>query len=246
VYSIFQNPAGLAHRKAITFGLGQDMRPRFPGIMNGGFSALIPSKLGNWGGGLHFFGFENYQEWQGSFAYARSFGPRFRTGISAHYYQLSIPNYGSRHLPGFAVGFQLDLGQDWMIGAYLNNPLRLKLDQQQQHRMPTILKAGLAYQPVPQLRLMLDLQKELDQPFSVQGGVDYELWPWLNLRCGFQSYPETITGGLGFQKGRFKLDVAIAYAWYTGLFNGFTLTYQFKKKSTSSPNKQEPATWDDY
>lgn len=148
-----------------------------------------------------------------------SYGYRLGTvsvGARVEVMQLSIEGLGSRRAVAASLGGQADiLPRKLTFGASLVNLNQARLAPDQDERLPTVLRAGLAYRPSEKVLLLTEVEKDVEQAADVRVGLEYQVLASLALRAGVSAYTEQLTGGFGVQAGQLHIDYAAA--WHSAL-----------------------------
>ena len=179
----------------------------------GTFDAVVPTSVGHLVVGGRTFGFEHYRENRFTVGYSRglSLGTRrsFHVGLTADYYTLAIPDYGSATALGIGFGWLTEAIENVQVGAMarnLNGPSftdAVGLERS--------LSVGLAYTASENVLFVLDAYKESRFPLAVRGGIEYEPVDAIALRWGFTTEPVQYSAGVGVQLAVLHADVAGSY-----------------------------------
>ncbi|WP_375416410.1 hypothetical protein [uncultured Hymenobacter sp.] len=144
--------------------------------------------------------------------------------------QLSLEGLGSRRVLLASLGGQVEmLPKKLTFGAYLYNLNQARLADYLDERVPTVLKAGLAYRPAKSVLLCVETEKEVERAANFKAGLEYQLVPVLAARLGFASLSEQTTAGLGLRFGRYAFDYAAAWQTALGLSQQLSLSLRFEK-----------------
>ena len=91
VFSFSSNQAALAQIKSPAIGVYGERRFLLDATNMYSAVAALPTKQGNFGIQVDYFGFKNYNESQLGLAYARSLGKLLDIGVKFNYYSFRIP-----------------------------------------------------------------------------------------------------------------------------------------------------------
>jgi hypothetical protein len=145
--------------------------------------------------------------------------------------QISILGLGSRRVVAASLGGQVELIPNRLIfGGYLYNLNQAKLAAYEDERVPTVLKAGLAYKPTDKLLLTVESEKDVEQAADFKAGLEYRVVEALALRAGFASLTEQTTAGVGFKAGLLQIDYAAAWQSTLGLSQHVGVSLQWARK----------------
>jgi hypothetical protein len=139
--------------------------------------------------------------------------------------QVSIEGLGSRRVLLGSLGGQVEVVPGRLtFGAYLYNLNQARLASYQDERVPTVLKAGLAYRPTAQVTLLAETEKDVERDANFKAGLEYRPVPLLAARLGLASLTEQLSAGLGLSPGNFQLDYAAAFQQALGFSQHLSVT----------------------
>ena len=157
------------------------------------------------------FGGVLYNETRLGAGYGYRFG-QISLGGRVDMLQVSIEGLGSRRVLLGTLGGQIEIvPQRLSFGASLYNISQTKLASYQDERVPTVLKAGLAYRPSAQVLLLVETEKDVEREANFKAGLEYRPVPVLAVRLGLASLTEQASAGIGVQAGAFQIDYAAAF-----------------------------------
>ncbi len=157
------------------------------------------------------FGGALYNETRLGAGYAYRFG-QISLGGRLDLLQVSIEGLGSRRVVLGTLGGQIEIvPQRLSFGASLYNLGQARLASYQAERVPTVLRAGLAYRPSAQVLLLVETEKDVERAANFKAGLEYRPVPVLAVRLGLASLTEQASAGLGVAAGAFQLDYAAAF-----------------------------------
>jgi hypothetical protein len=147
--------------------------------------------------------------------------------------QVSFQDLGSRRTLVASLGGQADiLPQRLTLGVYLYNLTQAQLADYQEERVPTVLRAGLAYRPGKQVLLLAEAEKDVEHAAGLKAGVEYLPVPAVAVRLGYASLSQQATGGVGLRAGDFQFDYAAGWHSALGLSQYFSVAWQWGKPAT--------------
>jgi hypothetical protein len=136
------------------------------------------------------FGGQLYNETRVGVGYGYRFG-QISLGARVDVLQVSIEGLGSRRVAMGTLGGQIEVvPRKLSFGAALYNLSQTKLASYQNERVPTVLKAGLAYRPGPQVLLLVEAEKDVERDANFKAGLEYRPVPVLAARLGLASLTE--------------------------------------------------------
>ena len=157
------------------------------------------------------FGGVLYNETRVGAGYGYRFG-QISLGARVDMLQVSIEGLGSRRVALGTLGGQIEILPNRLtFGASLYNLSQTKLASYQDERVPTVLKAGLAYRPNAQVMLLVETEKDVEQDANFKAGLEYRPVPMLAARLGVASLTEQASAGLGVVAGAFQIDYAASF-----------------------------------
>lgn len=147
--------------------------------------------------------------------------------------QVSFQDLGSRRALVASLGGQADiLPQRLTLGVHLYNLTQARLANYQDERVPTVLRAGLAYRPGKQVLLLAEAEKDVEHAAGLKAGVEYLPVPAVAVRLGYTSLSQQATGGVGLRAGDFQFDYAAGWHSALGLSQYFSVAWQWGKPAT--------------
>jgi hypothetical protein len=239
-WSVHNNQAGLATYQNIAAGLYFENRFAVKEMSFQSTAFVLPIQKGVFGINLSYFGNPNYNEKKVGLAYARTFSERFSAGLQLDYLSTVLgDHYGEKHLFTFELGVQSKLTDELVIGAHLFNPIRTKVSEIGDERVPTIFKLGLAYSFTKEILFTLETEKDLDFKPAIRGGLEYLIHDAARVRIGYSTCPATAdsenfsissmyTFGFGLKLKDFNLDFASSVHNTLGWSPQISIIYDFR------------------
>ncbi|HAA23491.1 MAG TPA: hypothetical protein DCP28_33740 [Cytophagales bacterium] len=197
-YAFFHNPAGLAQIKTWQMMGSYAYRVGWEGTQTIGAAAVTRWKGLGIGVGAWRFGDQLYSEQWAGIAVGYQMGLA-ALGGKVSWLQYHIEGVGNRHLPLVELGGWAALTPQFQVGGHVTNVLLAKLSPNTGERVPTLLKLGIAYLPLPTLTLLAEAHQSTQGSTFVILGVEYEIISKLWLRAGSQLTHRNFSGGLGYQ-----------------------------------------------
>jgi hypothetical protein len=233
VFSIFNNPAGLAQIKWTEIGIYYSPSPFGIKELANGYGAVTHNfNFGTIAAGFSFYGFELYKEHKLSLSYANNY-KQFYFGISVFYNTIEIEKYGNDNSFSLNLGGLTYVSNYFRIGFSVHNINQATFGSEED-QIPTIFSAGVSYDVLSNLTLNSSIEKELEYDFSLRTGIEYDIIKYLSLRVGFNNYPSTYTAGVGINFLFFNLDYAVFTHEYLGLTHQAGLIIHFGDETPRS------------
>ena len=146
--------------------------------------------------------------------------------------QVSIEGLGSRRVVLGTLGGQLELvPRRLSFGASLYNLSQTRLASYQDERVPTVLRAGLAYRPGAAVLLLVETEKDVERAANFKAGLEYRPVPALAVRVGLATLTEQASAGLGVLAGAFWIDYAAAFQQVLGFSQHVSVSRAWGRKA---------------
>ena len=229
-FSFTANQAALAQINVAAAGVYSEKRFLLSSTNLYSAVAVMPTKQGNFGLQVDYFGFKNYNESQIGLAYARSLGSKLDIGIKFNYYGFQIPSYGNSSAINFELGAIAHLSEKLHVGIHVYNPVGGKLSKTDNEKLSSIYKFGLGYEASEKFLVSAEIIKEEDQPVNVDVGVQYNFMKQFFIRAGTSTETSRSYVGAGISWKNFRLDVTGGYHPQLGFTPGLLLVINFKKE----------------
>ncbi len=228
-WSVQNNQAGMAMIKHLSMGMAYENRFLIPHTGTGDLAIIYPLKFGNIGASLSYFGYPLYHEMKLGLAYARSFGPKLRIGLQLDYLLTALgEGYGKRSNVTFALGIQSDVTDKLTLGLWVFNPVRVKLSDYANEKIPAVFRFGLAYHFSPRLLATAEVEKNTAfQPVILRGGVEYVIKEQFSFRVGVGTSGDVFSFGFGWHKKHLQFDIGTAMHQSLGFSPQSSLVFSF-------------------
>ena len=175
------------------------------------------------------FGGVLYNETRLGAGYGYRFG-QISLGGRVDVLQVSIEGLGSRRVLLGTLGGQIEVvPQRLSFGASLYNLSQTRLASYQNERVPTVLKAGLAYRPSGQVTLLVETEKDVERDANFKAGLEYRPVPLLAARLGLATLTGQASAGIGVLAGSFQLDYAAAFQQALGFSQHLSISKAWGK-----------------
>jgi hypothetical protein len=232
VFSLFNNPAGLAQMGWREIGIYYSPAPFGLSELSNGFVAYHePTSFGSFGLGGMTYGYELYREATLSLGYSYNYQNKFFIGASFNYRTLSIKNYGSDATITINLGGLTYLTNNIRFGFAIQN-LNKATFGDTDNQIPMIFNAGLSYDVMDEITVNTAIEKDINYKPSVQFGINYDIIEYLSLRSGFSNEPSKYSAGIGINYSIFSLDYAIFTHNDLGITHQAGLIISFDKKGS--------------
>ena len=175
------------------------------------------------------FGGQLYNETRVGAGYGYRLG-QISLGGRVDMLQVSIEGLGSRRVLLGTLGGQIEVvPQRLSFGASLYNLSQTRLASYQDERVPTVLKAGLAYRPSVQVTLLVETEKDVERDANFKAGLEYRPVPILAARLGLATLTKQASAGIGVLAGSFQIDYAAAFQQALGFSQHLSISKAWGK-----------------
>lgn len=234
VFSIFNNPAGLAQLNWREVGVYYSPAPFGLSELSNGYVAYNqPFNFGSLSIGGMTYGFDLYRESKVIVGYSYNYENILFAGLSINYHSYSIQNYGSTSAIYFNAGGLVYILDELRWGFFVNNLNRASIadiDDQ----IPMVIVTGVSFDIIENFSLNFSLEKDIRFNPSIQFGIEYDLIEYLSLRAGTSNEPSRFTAGVGINYSLFSLDYAFFTHQDLGLTHQAGIILSFGKEGSRS------------
>ena len=227
-WSLQNNQAGLAFYNRLSAGAYYENRflVKEMSLKAGGF--ILPTKAGTFGANLTYFGYPKYNETKIGLAFAKNFGDVIAIGLQLDYLNTSIANdYGSRGVATFEIGMLSKVNDNLTLGAHVYNPVRVKISEYDDERVPTIFRIGAAYDLDKDLLVTAEVEKDLEYNPMLKVGLEYRIIQQVIVRGGISTNPGTYSFGFGLDFEKLMIDFSSSIHQTLGYSPQISLIYNF-------------------
>ncbi len=229
-WSVHNNQAGMAFCKEAAAGIYYEnhFMVRELGCQSGAIT--IPCRYGVFGVNIGYSGDALYNTMNTGLAYALTFGSRFAAGIQLDFLRTHLSeNYGNRSMATFEAGILTKITEDLTFGAHVFNPVRTKLEEYNDGRVPSVMNAGLCYTFSDILCITAEAYKNSDLPMEFLSGAEYKFFKNGIIRAGMATNPFRYSFGFGLVLNKLSLDISSTIHETLGYSPQCSLYYTFGK-----------------
>jgi len=220
VFSLFNNPAGLAQMNWREVGIYYSPAPFGLSELANGYAAYHePTSIGSFALGGMSYGFDLYRESKVTLGYSYNYLDKFFAGVTLNYQTVSIQNYGNDGALFISFGGLAYVSNVFRLGFSIQNINRATFGNEDD-QIPMVFNTGLSYDVADELTVNFAIDKDIKYKASFQFGINYDIIEYLSLRIGFSNEPSKYSAGIGINYSMFSLD----YAMFT--HNDLGLTHQ--------------------
>lgn len=229
-WGIINNPASISNIAEPSTGIYYDFRYMNTDLSIKSIAVVIPTKFGVLGSSYFHMGYSLYNRQKIGLAYGRSFGNYLRVGLQLDYVVTSLGNgYGNNGKLTFDIGIQSDISKKITLGAWVINPINVKVADFDDETLPTTYKFGFLWAVSSNLQTTCEVEKNsiIAAPiFRV--GVEYGIKERYYTRIGTTTGNEILTFGGGIIIGGFNLDLSAIMHNTLGFSEQISLIYNFR------------------
>lgn len=208
-WSCHNNPAGFANYNNIAVGLSYENRFLLKELAYKNIGVIIPFSIGVIGITASQFGYNHYNENLLGLGLSRSFGPNLKIGLKLDYIFFKYStDYAKIQTATFELGLQYHINKSLCLGAYIFNPINVKLKTLNNEKIPIIMRIGLSYFVNEDFLITAEVEENFENDFSYRFGLEYEIYKKIFVRSGFQLRPEIFTFGFGYDYNWFTIDIS--------------------------------------
>lgn len=230
VYAPFTNQAGLASFNKFAACAFTHNKFLIKELATHGAAVIVPGgKNGAFSGSILYHGYSYFNQTKAAIGYGKKLSDVISAGIQIDYISTSIAeDYGSKSAFTFELGFIAKITQSLTAGAHIFNPIRAKLAEYNDEKIPSIARLALSYKFNDKCTLLAQSDKDFDKDFSFKSGIEYQVAKPLCLRAGINSKPTLLAFGLGINLGDFVIDIATDYHQVLGYSPTVGICYKVK------------------
>jgi hypothetical protein len=222
-WSVYNNVGGLARLRENYLVTACDVRYGMAGLTTVAVAGVLPLAFGTAGVTVDRFGDGLYNEQRLGIAYGHQMD-RVSLGLKASYVQVAVADLGARGRLVFEFGGMAEITPQVWLGASVYNFTQARLAAYDDERIPTVLKAGLSWRPLPRLTLNAETEKDVDYPARFRGGIEYQPAKPFFVRFGIATNPGTTHFGFGFKRNKLCFDYALRTHPTLGLSHHLSLS----------------------
>jgi hypothetical protein len=231
LWSANNNQAAMAFYGA-SFGAGFYYQNSFmlkeTSLNNGALMYSTPS--GTFGLTINAFGYSNFNTKKIGLGYAKKLASRFSAGVQLDYINIFVGgNYGSRNLFTFELGLYAEATENISIGAHVFNPVRVKVADYNDERLPLVFNLGMLWKASKNFSLTAEAESDIDNKTIFKAGLEYKIIDMLYARLGVSNNPNIFSFGAGLHLGNFRLDFSSTMHQMLGYSPQVSVVYEFDK-----------------
>jgi hypothetical protein len=228
LWANYHNQAALGFLEDTEIGIHHENRYIAQELSLSAIAAVIPTKTGNFGANISYFGYNQYHESKIGLAYSKAFGDIIAAGIQFDYlYTFVAEEYGSVGKVIFEAGFFTEPIDNLTIGFHVFNPTQTKIERLNDEPITTALRGGIGYSFDEVAFIGVEMEHQLDYESTYRVGIEYQMIENLFFRVGINTYPREYSLGLGYKHRNIRADIAFTNHQPLGITPHFSFSYAF-------------------
>ncbi|WP_343856673.1 hypothetical protein [Fulvivirga kasyanovii] len=227
-WSLFNNPAGLYDCNGINGVFAFENKYGTEGFNSIGAGITSSMPAGGMGIAVFKFGDDLYNEQTAAISYGNRFGLA-SIGARVNYIQYHIEGFGNKGVFTIDFGGIAELNEKLYFGALVRNISQSKLSEFEDEHIPTLLSAGISFQPTDKVLLNAEIEKDVDIAATLRAGLEYAFLKKFKARTGINTRPFTNYFGLGLALTRLTIDYALTINPTIGYNHQAAIIYFIKK-----------------
>lgn len=189
---------------------------------------VYPTKTGTFGFTVNSCGYPGFNTKKIGIGFGKKLSGNFSAGLQLDYINIYIgDNYGSRGFFTFEAGVFAQATDKISVAAHVFNPVRVKIADYNDERLPVVMNVGLTWQASPNLTLAAEAESDITNKLIVKTGVEYKIADVVYARLGISDNPNIFSFGAGVHLGNFRIDFSSSMHQVLGYSPQFSLTYEF-------------------
>ncbi len=157
--------------------------------------AFLPWRTGTWQTALFYVGSRYLHMGMAVLGYGHRVGEGLSLGVSAGTWYLSAGPYGRKWLPVVHVGFEGQWAK-WTVAGAIFNLTGTRLNANTYTMLPMVMRAGVAFQPLPTTQLFCMVEKPWMEPVGLRFGLRFRFHPRAEVFLGGGDAPLQAGGGI--------------------------------------------------
>ena len=228
-WGAMNNQAGIALYEKPAVGIYYESRFLLSELSTKSIAGIVPTKFGVFAATYNHFGYSLYNSQKIGLAYARAFGSKLRIGLQLDYLQTTLGNnYGNKGNVTFELGIQTDINDKITIGAWVFNPIMVKLAEYDDEKLPAVFRVGFAWNISDNFLATVEAEKSTAiSPVMLRGGLEYVLNNKFFFRTGFSTRKEIFSFGFGLRLNHLVFDISAAMHESMGFSPQTSLIFEF-------------------
>lgn len=208
-WAVFNNPAMLAGLSSAVVAVGYENRFLIKELGFRMIAGSLPVKPGTFAVAVRQFGTNQYNETFAGFAFGRKLTPNLMVGLRFDLHHIGLGDvYGNRSTGSFTAGIGVQITEELTFATAIYNPVRIRVTQDYDEFLPSVIRAGFAYRVEENFVLMGEAEKNMHNKPVFRAGIEYQLAGMSWIRAGISTEPMLHAFGFGIKVSSFIFDIA--------------------------------------
>ncbi|WP_425392267.1 hypothetical protein [Ekhidna sp.] len=227
-FSLFNNIGGLGrYDKHAAFAAYQN-RYGVKEFQVIGAGAVYAGGIGNAGVGFFKFGDDLYSEQRIHLAFGNKI-QMVSLGVGIDLLQYNIATVGTNRSLAIQFGGIAEISSQLRFGAHIFNLNQAEINNETGEKAPTVMKAGMSYQPSEELMLNIEVEKDLEFDEVFKAGLEYRIIEDVFVRTGISTEPFLGAFGVGFHPKNLKFDYGFSNDSRLGSIHELSVSYSLDR-----------------
>ena len=225
-WSFFNNPGSLSYLDNAVIGINYSNQYALIEFQQQDASVVVPLKKGVFSSAFSSSSFNAMSNQRLGFGYSMLLNENISLGVQFNYFQRRFLQLGNLREKALTtdIGVLYKVNPTWNVGICLNDLLGFFTGEE--NRISSV-RLGTDISLSDKVNLLLEGYQSTFYSFQLRTGIEYEPIPSLFFRLGYQSNPNAISFGLGYNRSSFKLAIASSFHFVLGLSPTISLSYAF-------------------
>ncbi len=226
-FAVQNNVGAMAWIKNPEVSIYNEAKYSLSNLVLSNINIVLPFKRFHLGAGVNYFGYSLYNQQKINVAIAKQLNKQFSVGISMAILVINIAENSQAYTYFGDIGVLYKPTKKLNIGVGIYNPSQSKISNNNNYKIPTSGRLGVAFEATDKLLLMAEFEKTFLQTEIYMAGLAYKLHKQFTLRTGYASNPFLLTFGAGYTYNKLKIDMAVSYHQVLGTTPRASISYLF-------------------
>lgn len=225
-WSYFNNSGSLAYLDKAVIGVNYSNQYSLVEFQQQDASLVVPLKKGVFSSAFSSSSFNAMSNQRLGFGYSMLLNEGISVGVQFNYFQRRFFQLGNLREKTLTtdIGILYKVNPTWNIGICLHDFLGFFTGKE--NRVSSV-RLGTDISLSDKVNLLLEGYQSTFYTFQLRSGIEYEPIQSLFFRLGYQSNPNAISFGLGYNRSSFKLAIASSFHFVLGWSPSISLSYAF-------------------
>jgi len=227
LWSTFQNQAGLAFNKAMSFGFNYENRFSIKELGTRSVALVIPAGKASIGTVYSHFGYSDFKREMVGIACGLPLSDKIAAGVQIDYFsERTSGEYFNNQLLTCEAGIQVSASEYLKFGIHIFNPVP---NHMRKTEMPSNLRIGAGLNLNKDLFTGIEAEMSTGQKLNVRTGFEYEAVKGFWLRGGFSTSGSRFSFGMGYRAKPAMIDVAFSTHERLGITSSVSIIFVIRK-----------------